>query len=38
MDVGNYLYFEIMSIVEDNTRSLKIYVAKTEAIKTQYNY
>jgi hypothetical protein len=27
-----------MSIVEDSTKSLNIYVAKTKARKTQYNY
>jgi hypothetical protein len=33
MDVINYLYFEVRSIVEDSTISLKIYVAKIETKK-----
>jgi len=33
-NVRDYLYFEVRSIVEYNTKSLKIYVVETKARKT----
>jgi hypothetical protein len=38
IDAGNYLYFEVKSIVENNTKFFKIYVVENEAKKTKYSY